>query len=523
VGDVNAAVELIIRQPGHPDRVVRLPEGGTVLGRAEDVDIVLSDVGVSRKHARLVVERGAVRVEDLGSGNGSYVRGERVGTLDLRDGDEVVIDPFVLQVRIRELQRAEHTPQLQPRARLDVIVGPGLAHTTYPIPARGLTMGRSDTRDIVIPDPASSRHHCSIFLQQGQHVLRDMGSANGVFVNGARVEECVLRTGDVITIGNTELRYVFEDVTRQSIGQGAPAGPRPASVLERSPGITFSGTRTTQTAPSGAGTIASVLATVVFVIAIGVVGFLVVLFLGGDATPQPTTRPSGPPSWSLTLAAEPETLDPQALSRSGVALVKANDHRAALEKFWLLLRVQPGNEASERFAYAAGEHLVLTAIREELVAEEGRLAARATEREALLEAATRGDRSARRELERAWRDDPAVMDALSWPPSAVSTELQRRLGDAAEHASRGEWKQAAAVYDEVATAAPDPTLRRTARTGWMVAERELARAARGAWAAGVLAEAEGRVDEARARYEEALEIDPGNASARLRLDRLRGR
>ena len=81
------SVEMIIRQPGHPDRVVRLQEGATRLGRSEDCEIVLSDVGVSRRHARLLVARDQVQVEDLGSGNGTYYRGRRVEREVLHDGD----------------------------------------------------------------------------------------------------------------------------------------------------------------------------------------------------------------------------------------------------------------------------------------------------------------------------------------------------------------------------------------------------------------------------------------------------
>ena len=48
-GWVIESVELMIKQPGHADRTVRLPEGATRLGRAEDNEVVLSDVGVSRR------------------------------------------------------------------------------------------------------------------------------------------------------------------------------------------------------------------------------------------------------------------------------------------------------------------------------------------------------------------------------------------------------------------------------------------------------------------------------------------
>lgn len=506
-----AAVELVIRQPGQADRTIRLSEGLTRLGRADDVDVVLPDVGVSRKHAQIAVTGSDVRIVDLGSGNGTYVRGDRVDRARLKDGDEIHIDPFRITVRIRASRAADRTPAVAVKARLDVIQGPGLAHTTYPIPARGLTMGRSDTRDVVIPDPASSRHHCTIFLEKSRHVMRDMGSANGVFVNGVRSEEASLTSGDVITIGNTEFRYVFEDTTRQSTSSAyrVPADRSPV----QPPGARAAPRRADAT------TIMSVLATIVFGTAIAVVGFLVVLFVKGDPVPSPLTAPSSTPSWSIEVNEDAIGTDPVALLRSGVALVKANDHSAALERFYMLLRLQPSSEAAERFAYATGEHLVLSDVRSELYREAEARETREAERTRLLERAPR-DRSARRALERDWAEDPVVREAMSWPVSPVEAELQTRLGDASDAASRGDWQEAAGLYAEVMAATSLPVVQKTARTGYLLSEKELARNAHDTWAAAVMLEASGDTAAAIEQYRAVLEIDPNNASARIRLARL---
>jgi pSer/pThr/pTyr-binding forkhead associated (FHA) protein/tetratricopeptide (TPR) repeat protein len=502
VGD---AVEIVIRQPGHPDRTSRVPDGVTRLGRGDDCEVVLADVGVSRRHAQLVVQGGVVRVEDLNSGNGTWTRGERVERATLRDGDEFVIDPFVVQVRIRAGRtHQDPTPQLQPRARLDVVSGPGLAHSTYPIPARGLTLGRGETRDVVIPDPACSRHHCSVFFQQGQYVLKDMGSANGIFVNGERVEERVLQSGDVLTVGNTELRYVLDEATRPGAG-----ATRPARAPSKPP--TPKGTDYTA--------LLSMVGTAFFAGALLVVAFLVVLFVKGDPLPTPTTRPSGPPGWTISVE-EDGTTDPAALSRSGVALVKVNDHDHALEKFWLVLRAVPGNEAAERFAYAAGERIVLGEVRTEQYRYEAERARRDAERDALITAAEAGDRTARRELERSFRDDTVARTAMGWPPSESLLALQTRVGDAAQHTADRQWSRASAVYREVLAATDDEAIVRTASAGRLLAEKELARETHDAWASAVLAEAQGRAADAITGYDQVLAIDPNNPSARIRKARL---
>jgi len=63
----------------------------TVIGRAMDVDIVLDDPGVSRRHAEVHVVDGRARVIDLGSTNGTFVDGERVHAGTLTDGSTITV------------------------------------------------------------------------------------------------------------------------------------------------------------------------------------------------------------------------------------------------------------------------------------------------------------------------------------------------------------------------------------------------------------------------------------------------
>jgi hypothetical protein len=75
-----------------------LGDGETLVGRSEESHIFLSDVTVSRNHARFVVDETGLRVEDLGSTNGTYVNGARHETSLLQPGDEVIIGKFHLIV-----------------------------------------------------------------------------------------------------------------------------------------------------------------------------------------------------------------------------------------------------------------------------------------------------------------------------------------------------------------------------------------------------------------------------------------
>jgi pSer/pThr/pTyr-binding forkhead associated (FHA) protein len=65
-----------------------------------------------------------------------------------------------------------------------------------------VTIGRLPTNDIVLDNLALSRHHAEIVRDAGQMILRDLGSSNGLFVNGERVVATrPLRSGDVIAAG----------------------------------------------------------------------------------------------------------------------------------------------------------------------------------------------------------------------------------------------------------------------------------------------------------------------------------
>jgi pSer/pThr/pTyr-binding forkhead associated (FHA) protein len=67
-----------------------------------------------------------------------------------------------------------------------------------------LTIGRSSSNDVVIQDSFVSGAHCSITLDdKGSFYLQDMGSSNGTFVNGKRVQQAWLKSNDIVKIGET--------------------------------------------------------------------------------------------------------------------------------------------------------------------------------------------------------------------------------------------------------------------------------------------------------------------------------
>jgi len=76
-----------------------LPEGDTVIGRAQGAKIRLADTGVSRRHAEIHVEHGYATVTDLGSTNGTFVNGRRVDQRSLEHGDAIRVRSTLLVFR----------------------------------------------------------------------------------------------------------------------------------------------------------------------------------------------------------------------------------------------------------------------------------------------------------------------------------------------------------------------------------------------------------------------------------------
>src|SRR5712691_7430076 len=84
-----------------------------------------------------------------------------------------------------------------------------------------LLVGRHPECDIQIDSRKISRRHCCIAQVADYLVIRDLGSTNGIRINGTRVSEGKLAPGDEVTIGNNRYQLSWDSI--------APAAvPRPA-------------------------------------------------------------------------------------------------------------------------------------------------------------------------------------------------------------------------------------------------------------------------------------------------------
>ncbi len=103
-------VTLVYFKPDGSRKEVVLDKPGIVVGRRPDCDVRVPQPGVSRRHCELVVRDDTLVVRDLGSSNGTYVNGTRVGEeAAVEPGTRLQVGPVILTVRI-DGQPAEVKP-----------------------------------------------------------------------------------------------------------------------------------------------------------------------------------------------------------------------------------------------------------------------------------------------------------------------------------------------------------------------------------------------------------------------------
>lgn len=77
-----------------------------------------------------------------------------------------------------------------------------------PISREVTRIGRQLDNDIVFHEEFLSRHHAEIRYEDEKYVLIDKKSTSGTFVNGKRIERCILSSGDLISIANINIMFV---------------------------------------------------------------------------------------------------------------------------------------------------------------------------------------------------------------------------------------------------------------------------------------------------------------------------
>ena len=254
--------KLIIEDDEGHTTIVPLVKEEITIGRKEGNTIRLTERNISRRHARMIKSSGSVFVEDLDSYNGVKVNGDKItGRTSVREGDlieigdyhfalqwaegdepgaepqvaSVPVQPPPLDVAVGEHATVEEDPQGSPtpliaqetpsvdiypevsgsqNARL-FVMNTELAGKEYPLGQNEVIIGRTEENDIVLSHVSVSGRHAKIVFDEGVLRIVDLGSANGVTVNGEIFSRTELKEGDVIELGQVKLRFVVDGVVKK--------------------------------------------------------------------------------------------------------------------------------------------------------------------------------------------------------------------------------------------------------------------------------------------------------------------
>ena len=92
-----------------------------------------------------------------------------------------------------------------------VVLSEGFSGKTCDLTADKLTIGRVEDNGFQIPEGSVSGRHCEVRLQEGKVYVKDLGSTNGTFIGGKKVNsEALLRPGKILRLGQVEIRLETE-------------------------------------------------------------------------------------------------------------------------------------------------------------------------------------------------------------------------------------------------------------------------------------------------------------------------
>jgi len=226
----------------HADKqlgVFSLAAGEVTIGRTPGNTIAIDNAGVSRRHAVIRVKGDKVVLEDLGSANGTFVRGQRIEEYELRDGDEIAIVKHRLvyrvpkgaetQARVEPIQDVGQKTMYIDAASVAQALGgrqggrAEAAATTlrprlilpdlkkFPLEEDEVRLGSGAGCQIQLSGMFVGKVHARIVrAKDGQLKIQHLSGLAGTRVNGEKIAERLLKHGDEIEIGRQKLLFRLE-------------------------------------------------------------------------------------------------------------------------------------------------------------------------------------------------------------------------------------------------------------------------------------------------------------------------
>jgi len=198
------------------------------IGRDIENDIYINNLAVSRFHAKMHKEGSKIIIKDLGSANGTYVNGHKIDSAEVNVEDVILIGKHILilnhptnvqdeafmegqTVMVDQNTQDKFLKQLgakMPSNHTKLIVSGGVE---IPINAEYFIIGKNPDANFYLNELFVKDTHASIVRQSdGNFRIINTGSFfKPTKVNGKKIHEKILRSGDVIQIGNHKMVFVL--------------------------------------------------------------------------------------------------------------------------------------------------------------------------------------------------------------------------------------------------------------------------------------------------------------------------
>ena len=202
------------------------------IGRTADNDIVLDNLGVSRKHAQIEFNPDSAVIMDNESLNGTFVNNRKVSEEIIRDNDQITIGKFnliyrkeaekgpkltdmdgtmVLRTRKQKelLEKDRKAKELVSRSGCSVLLGlENVDEKRFHLDKDLMTLGKSRFADIGVKGFFVSKIQARIVRDKDNFLLVNVGRSNKTKVNGAPVRRERLKNDDLVQVGRSVFRFV---------------------------------------------------------------------------------------------------------------------------------------------------------------------------------------------------------------------------------------------------------------------------------------------------------------------------
>ena len=176
------------------------------VGRNSANDIVINNLHVSSNHAEFIISGNDIILKDKNSLNGTFVNKERITEQKVEKSDVIYFGSFKFNFESFN----EYFGETKDLSQLSLKLKEGVN-----------SIGRASDNDIVVTNPMVSKHHAKIYKSGNNLDIEDIGSLNGVFINGQRITGKVkININDVINLGIYPLRLSESKVIRSYKSDG---------------------------------------------------------------------------------------------------------------------------------------------------------------------------------------------------------------------------------------------------------------------------------------------------------------